>query len=186
MTTKILLQTATGREYPYRRGDGAPLVGLIPGFVVLDVIVELQPEPGEGFEIRRADPVDDLVAGTRTYGWIVEALPAAPPDVRSFYRALIASNFYLAKLAPLLFSPEPTWAGEPFSVVTAAATNLLIGVTEPPGNRQPEPSLQSSLWGFMAVASAVGAIEPQDIAEVEGLMAAHGLTGVYSLVPPSP
>lgn len=185
---KIIKDLRSNKSYPYNRKDDKPIVGLDENLIVLDVIEEERPALQQGESLTRAEPVDDLERRTRTIGWIVQ--PATPsieyPDVKGFYKALIGSNLYMNKLAPLLFSPEPSWCGEPFNVVTAAATNLFIGVTEAPSPREPEPSLQSSLWGFVAVGFAVGGLDQKDVEEVNNLMTIYGLQNVYTLFPPAP
>lgn len=108
------------------------------------------------------------------------------PDIKQFYNSLISSNLYLNKLAPALFSPEPSWVGEPFSVVDAAVKNLLLGITSPPAPNLPEPSLQASIWSFVAVGFQVSALDENDVEEVQALMKNSGLEGIYSLIPPSP
>lgn len=144
----------------------------------IQVNTEIEYDP-ETQELEFVEPY--LVDGTAyCYRAIEKQGPA--PDVRGFYKALIGSQFYNQKLAPLLFSPEPSWVGEPFSVVTAAATNLFLGITEAPSPSEPEPSLQASLWGFFATAQPF--ISPEDTQEVIDLMAAYGLAGVYTLQPP--
>lgn len=77
---RIIYDTSTGKTHPYPRADDAPIVGLDPALVVLTVIREPMPQPGEGYSITAAAPVDDLGAGTRTIGWIVERLPDPDPE----------------------------------------------------------------------------------------------------------
>lgn len=78
--TRIIYDTRTGKTHPYPRADDAPIVGLDPALVVLTVIREPMPQPGEGFSITAAAPIDDLTAGTRTYGWITEKMPDPDPE----------------------------------------------------------------------------------------------------------
>jgi hypothetical protein len=97
---RILYDTSTGKTHLYPRADDAPIVGLDPALVALQVIREPMPQPGEGFSIAAAAPVDDLEAGTRTYGWIVEKLP--DPD------------------------PEPQWVAFGTALVPDPAVNALV------------------------------------------------------------
>ena len=89
---RIIYEIATGKSYPYPRSDDAPIIGLDPGLVVLTVTREPMPEPGDGFSITQAEPVDDLQVGTRTIGWVVEPLPESPhePDWVAFGAVLAA------------------------------------------------------------------------------------------------
>ena len=77
---RIIYDTNTGETYRWPRSDDAPIIGLEPGLVVLTVTHEPMPEPGDGFIITQAEPVDDLQSGTRTIGWIVKPLPESPPE----------------------------------------------------------------------------------------------------------
>jgi hypothetical protein len=156
---RIIYEIATGKSYPYPRSDDALIIGLDPDLVVLTVNREPMPEPGEGFSITEAAPVDDLKAGTRTIGWIVERLPDAPPEPQ-----------WVAFGAALAADP-----GVNGLVATAAATapvlHLMLGVGLGQA-AQGDPQTFGAAW---SAARAAGLVSPELIANMQATAAGFNL-----------
>jgi hypothetical protein len=160
---RIIYEIATSKSYPYPRSDDAPIIDLGPGLVVLTVTHEPMPEPGDGFGITQAEPVDDLQAGTRTIGWIVERLPDAPaePQWVAFGAALAA---------------DPGING---LVATAAATapvlHLMLGVGLGQA-AQGDPQTFGAAW---SAARAAGLMSPELIANMQATAAVFNLPAEF-------
>lgn len=163
---RIIHDTLTGIDYPLNREDGEPVIGLASHLVVLEVIDEPIPEPGDGYSMRRAAPVDDFVAGTRTIGWIVEPLPPAEPE-----------------------PPEPRWIQFGTALVADGAVNQFIG-----GLAQAMPVLHLMLGVGLGQAAkgdpatflagwtgarAAGAVAPALLAHLTAMAAAYDLPAEF-------
>ena len=161
---RIIYDTNTGETYPWPRSDDEPIIGLGPGLVVLTVTCEPMPEPGDGFSVTQAEPVDDLQAGTRTIGWVVEPLPKSPhgPDWVAFGAALAA---------------DPDVNG---LVATAAAANapvlhgmLIVGLGQA---AQGDPQTFGAAW---SAARAAGLVSPELIANMQATAAVFNLPAEF-------
>lgn len=172
---QIILDTLTGREYPSPRKDGGPIVGLAPGLAVLTVITQPQPTPGEGYSVRLADPVDDVNAGTRTYGWIVEALPPAEPEPNylAFWDATLLSSVYGALyLHSTVHLPT-----------NSALTAFIAAFQDAKEDRANPPAIQACI--YLILQATEGALTPEHLAELQTLMDTYNLSAIYTLSFPS-
>lgn len=179
---RIILDTTTNKTYRYPRADDQPIVGLEPHLSVLEVIEEPQPEITEGFYAQRAEPVDDLQAGTRTIGWeVVESPKVVEPDYTGFYSALLTSNVYQRSIVPALRAGLSVPLTSFTTVFRFAIEDALNGRIQPNQPTNPN-SFQSALWLLME--SAQGIISTDDIMELQVLMNTYHLDIAYVLIPP--
>ena len=91
MQNLALYDTLTAEIRNYPRADDEPVQGLDPRYLVLRVIREPAPEPGENQQVNEVRTVD-LEALEWRWGWSVVDLPPPPPpaDWRTFKRTLLA------------------------------------------------------------------------------------------------
>lgn len=165
-------QTESIRDYP--RLDDAPVQGLDPRYVVLRVVREPAPDPGENQQISQTRAVD-LEALEWRWGWSVENLPPPPPpepNYRAFYDALLASQAYGAVVA------TPGKSGDQ----AAAMTVFLGAIQDSLSGRENRPALQQAIWLLLGQLRLNAAA----LAELQGLMERHHLAGAYSLLPMPP
>lgn len=98
---KLLYDTITTQLLPYPRLDDAPLVGLDPALVVLELIEQDQPSYDPATHRLESTEAIDLDAGSVTRGWQLVALPPAPPapDWEQLRSALRTENGYSSAFA---------------------------------------------------------------------------------------
>jgi hypothetical protein len=91
MQNLALYDTLTAEIRGYPRHDDEPVEGLDPRYLVLRVVREPAPEPGENQQVTQTRTVD-LEALELRWGWsVVDLPPPAPePDWRTFKRTLLA------------------------------------------------------------------------------------------------
>jgi hypothetical protein len=174
MRDLVLFDTQTSLIRDYPRADDEPVVGLDPRYVVLRVVREPAPEPGPGQQASETRVVD-LEALEWRWGWSVDdaPVPVPPgPNYRAFYDALLASQVYGAVVA------TPGKSGD-----QAAAMSVFLGaIHDCLGGRENRPALQQAIWLLLGQLQ----LNATGLAELQGLMDAHRLVGVYSLFPMPP
>lgn len=114
---------------------------------------------------------------------LVLAVLNAQPNPFVFYAGVLSSNFYQAKLVPIIMSGSSSVPGDATTIMGFAIKDAQSGLVPPPTPGGPPNSLQSALWLWMA---AVGPqLDAADIAEIQGLLEAANLSTMYSLAPPA-
>ena len=173
MTTRnfVLLDQQTGAIRNYPRVDDDPVEGLDPRYLVLRVVREPAPEPGENQRVSETRTVD-LEALEWRWGWSVEDLPPPPPpapNYAGFYSGLLASQSYGAVVMTQGKNGDQA----------AAMTVFLGAIQDALNGRENPPALQQAIWLLLSQVqlSTVG------VAELLALMDANHLSGVYSLSP---
>jgi hypothetical protein len=105
-----------------------------------------------------------------------------PPRYEAFYAAFLNSNLYQALLVPALLQPGSDVLGNVMTIVALSLQDARLGnVPLPEAGAQPN-SLQSAIWLLMSVMAPM--LSPENLAELQGLLDAHGLGLYYSLMPP--
>lgn len=107
---KKLYDTTTQQIKDYPRADDAPVIGLDPRYVVLNVIETPPPEIAANETAVRIADLIDLNAGTLTWAWRIDTLPPAPdykiwPTIQQFMEC-----FTMSEKAALGLSTDPTIA----------------------------------------------------------------------------
>lgn len=160
------------REYP--RDDDQPVVGLAdPPWMVLRVVHEQRPEVHDPLthELREKRTVDEAAAQW-IIGWELVPLPPPPPDYEGFYLALLESTTYRDVLG------AQGKSGDQAAALAVFVSNIHSAMAE----RPVQVTLQQSIWAMVA---AMGLSADQKT-EVQNLMVAHGMAGLYTLEPPKP
>jgi len=171
MPNLVLYDTETAQIRDYPRADDQPVVGLDPRYVVLRVVREPRPDPGPDQQVSETRTVD-LAAGEWQWSWVIEELPPPPspgPEYAGFYAGLLASQVYGAVVA------TPGKSGD-----QAAAMTVFLGAIQDALNgRENQPAFQQAIWFLLGQLQ----LSAEGLAELQGLMDAHHLTGSYSLFP---
>jgi hypothetical protein len=135
-------------------------------------------------EIRDLD--DALIAAWQAAGnpkaaqWETYTPPPPPdppppgPDYVAFYGSLLSSDAYASVLQQSMASSSPALATL-IAVFVSAIGEAMAGRANP-------PALQQAVWLLLGNVSASSA----DVAELQGLLVANNLDGIYSLQPPTP
>lgn len=176
MTTRsfVLFDQQTGAIRDYPRVDDDPVQGLDPRYVVLRVVREPAPEILPGQQASQTRTVD-LAALEWRWGWDVQDLPPPPPpepNYRAFYDALLGSQVYNAVVS------TPGKSGDQ----AAAMTVFLGAIQDSLSGRENRPALQQAIWLLLGQLQ----LNAAGLAELQGLMEQHHLSGVYSLFPMPP
>ena len=167
---RALLDLQTGQVVPYPRADSEPVVGLDPRYSVLSIVRAAEPEYDPATQ--QLTPNRAVVGDEWRWGWTVEDLPPPQdpgPDYVRFYNELIASNVY----AGVVSMPDKT--GDQAFAATVFATAAL----EANNGRVNPPAFQSAILLLLSQIQ----LTTEDMAELQALMNATGLSAVYSLVP---
>ncbi len=170
MSEFIVANSETGEEKPWPRKHWEPIVDLqTPPWYVLEVIREPMPAVADGWV---AVPVktQNFEDNRLVYGWQIEQLPPQRPRYQDFYDALIASNVYLAVMS------TPGKTGDQ----AAAMTAFLGALMESKNGRENIPALQAAIWLLLGQIT----LSAEGLAELQGLMVQHRLSGIYTLEPP--
>jgi hypothetical protein len=173
MTVKnlVLFDTETNLIRDYPRVDDQPVQGLDPRYVVLRVVREPAPEPGENQQVNQSRTVD-LEALEWRWGWSVEDLPPPPPpapNYAGFYSGLLASQSYGAVVMTQGKNGDQ-----------AAAMTVFLGAIQDALNGRENPlALQQAIWLLLSQVQ----LSTEGVAELLALMDANHLSGVYSLSP---
>jgi hypothetical protein len=163
-------ETAQIRDYP--RADDEPVVGLDPRYVVLQIVRDPAPEYDASTQRLIETRTVDLAAGEWRWGWTIEDLPPPPapgPDYGGFYGGLLASQVYGTVVA------TPGKSGD-----QAAAMTVFLGAIQDALNgRENRPAFQQAIWFLLGQLQ----LSAEGLEELQALMDAHRLAGVYSLFP---
>ena len=170
-SNRALWDRTLERVVDYPRGDDEDVVMLdLERFLPLWIVRQAAPEPVDGFQAVAVRSVD-LDAAEWRWGWELVAIPPPPvpgPDYQGFYQALLVSGVYAAVLGQ-----DPTAASATaLAVFVSAIQDALNG-------RVNEPALQGAIWLLLSKLT----LEPENLAELQGLMVQYRLDGVYSLFP---
>jgi hypothetical protein len=163
------LETSLIRDYP--RADDEPVQGLDPRYVVLRVVREPAPEPGVGQQVSQTRTVD-LEALEWQWGWSVEDPPLPPdpgPDYLGFYGGLLGSQVYQGVISSTGKTGDQAAA---MAVLVSALQDALSGRVNP-------AAFQAAIWLLLSQIR----LSTEGAAELQALMDAARLTGVYSLSP---
>jgi hypothetical protein len=106
----------------------------------------------------------------------------AMPNPFLFYQGILNSNFYQTKLVPLILSGASSIPGDATTIMGFAIKDAQAGLVPSPSPNQPPNSLQSAIWLFMAAVETQ--VDAADLAELQALLDAANLSGMYSLQPP--
>ena len=181
---RIIYNPATNTEHRLNRQDDAPVEGLLPPLVVVELI-EYQPPTPDGHFLRQISSVYDAVAGTLSRQW--EAVPIAPEqlalDFEGFYKAVLSSATYQQVLVPMVLSGSSVQLTGTMAIFGFAIQDAMAGRVAPNLPGAPN-SLQSAIWLLMGVAG--GLLAPENLAELQGLLESSGLSSEYALLPPQP
>jgi hypothetical protein len=127
---------------------------------------------------------DPEVPGSTWNGseWEPPAPEPVRPNYQTFYEAFLNSNLYQSLLVPALLQPGSDVLGNVLTIVAVSLQDALVGrVPLPDPNTQPN-SLQSAIWLLMSVMASM--LSAENLAELQGLLDAHGLSTYYTLTPP--
>lgn len=112
----------------------------------------------------------------------------AMPNPFLFYQGILNSKFYQTKLVPLILSGASPIPGDVATIMGFAIRDAQAGLVPWPSPNQPpnQPpnSLQSAIWLFMAAVETQ--VDAEDLAELQALLDAANLSGMYSLQLPVP
>jgi hypothetical protein len=170
MSEFIVANSETGEEKPWPRKHWEPIVGLqTPPWYVLEVIREPMPAVADGWV---AVPIktQDFENGRLVYSWQIEQLPPPGPDYQGFYDDLIASSVYSVVMS------TPGKTGDQ----AAAMTAFLGALMKSEMGRENIPALQAAIWLLLGQIT----LTAEGVAELQGLMVKHRLSGIYTLEPP--
>ena len=170
-SNRALWDRELSRVVDYPRGDDEDVVQLdTERYLPLWIVRQAAPEPVDGFQAVAVRSVD-LEAAEWRWGWELVAIPPPPvpgPDYQGFYAALLVSGVYGAVLGQ-----DPTAASATaLAVFVSAIQDALNG-------RVNEAALQGAIWLLLSKLT----LEPENLAELQALMVAYYLDGVYSLFP---
>jgi len=174
---RLLYDTTTATLHPYPRQDDEPVVGLDSRYVEMVLIQQDQPSYDPATEQLSPTEAIDTDARTVTRGWQVVGLPPPPPpgpDYVGFYGSLLTSVAYASVLQQSMASSSPALATL-IAVFVSAIGEAMAGRANP-------PALQQAVWLLLGNVSASSA----DVAELQGLLVANNLDGIYTLQPPTP
>lgn len=174
---KLLYDTTTATLAPYPRQDDEPVVGLDPRYLEMSVVQQGQPSYDPATEQLTTTEAIDTDARTVTRGWQVMPSPPPPepaPDYVSFYSSLLTSNAYASVLQQSMTSDSPALATL-IAVFVSAIGEAMAG-------RVNQPALQQAVWLLLGNVTATEA----DVAELQELLVASHLDGIYTLRPPTP
>jgi hypothetical protein len=181
---RIIYNTESGAEHPLNRQDDAPVEGLQPPLVVLEVI-EDQPVPAPGFFLDPAPTVYDLANGMALRQWTAVAIeqPEQALDYEGFYTSVLNSTTYQQVLVPMVLSGSSVQLTGTMAIFGFAIQDAMAGriAANEPGSPN---SLQSAIWLLMGVAA--GQLSAENMAELQGLLESSGLSAGYALLPPQP
>jgi hypothetical protein len=174
---RLLYDTTTATLHAYPRQDDEPVVDLDPRYLGMVLIQQEQPTYDPATE--QLSPIEaiDLTARTVTRGWQVAPSPPPPepsPDYVGFYGSLLSSDAYASVLQQSMTSDSPALATL-IAVFVSAIGEAMAGRANP-------PALQQAVWLLLGSVSATEA----DVAELQGLLVANNLDGIYTLQPPTP
>jgi hypothetical protein len=174
MVDLVIWDSQTGEIRSYPRADDEPVVGLQqPPLFTLQVVREPQPEDYDpATQQLLPTRTVDAEALTWTWGWVVQELPPPPlpgPDYRAFYDGLLGSQVYGAVVASTGKSGDQA----------AAMTVFLGAIQDCLGGRENRPALQSAIWLLLGQLQ----LNAAGLAELQALMDAHYLAGIYTLAP---
>jgi hypothetical protein len=105
------------------------------------------------------------------------------PNPFLFYQGVLGSNLYQRKLVQLILSGASSVPGDATTIMGFAIKDAQAGLVPPPVVGAPPNSLQSAIWLFMAAVGSL--IDEDDVAELQTLLDAANLSGMYSLLPPT-
>lgn len=171
----VLFDTETEQIRDYPRGDELPVEQLDPRYVVLRRVVEQRPEYDPATEWLRETRTVDVEAGEWRWGWSVELLPPVPPpgpDYAGFYGGLLSSAVYGAVVAAQGKTGDQA----------AAMTVFLGAIQDALNGRENRQALQQAIWLLLGQLQ-LGA---EGLAELQALLDAHHMAGIYSLAPMPP
>jgi hypothetical protein len=171
MRNLVLFDTETSLIRDYPRADDEPVQQLDPRYVVLRVVREPAPDPGENQQVNQTRTVD-LEAMEWRWGWSVEDLPPPPPpglDYGGFYAGLLASQVYGAVVSAQGKSGDQA----------AAMTVFLGAIQDALAGRENRPAFQQAIWLLLGQLQ----LSAEGLTELLALMDQHHLSGVYSLSP---
>lgn len=170
-TNRALWDRELSRVVQYPRADDEDVVQLDEvRYLPLVIVRDLQPEPVEGFTITATRTVD-LEAAEWRWGWELVAIPPPPPpapDYQGFYQALLVSGVY----GEVLQQDATADLARALAVFVSAIQDALNG-------RVNEDALQGAIWLLLSKL----ALQPENLAELQGLMVQFHLDGHYSLFP---
>ncbi len=173
---KLLYDLTSDTLAPYPRDDDGPVVGLDPRYLELTLIQAEQPDYDPAMHHLEPTEAINLTARTVTRGWQLAGLPPPPPpspDYQGFYTALLSSAAYASVLQQSMTSDSP-----------ALATLIAIFVSaigEAMAGRVNQAALQQAVWLLLGNVTATEA----DLVELQTLLVASHLDGIYSLQPPA-
>jgi hypothetical protein len=170
-TNRALWDRELSRVVQYPRGDDQDVVQLnMERYLPLTIVRETAPEPVDGFQAVAVRSVD-LEAAEWRWGWELVAIPPPPPpgpDYQGFYQALLVSGVYAAVL------------GQDATADLARALAVFVSAIQDALNgRVNEAALQGAIWLLLSKLL----LQPESLAELQGLMVQFNLDGVYSLFP---
>ncbi|MEN9766839.1 MAG: hypothetical protein RLZZ32_799 [Cyanobacteriota bacterium] len=171
----VLFDTETEQIRDYPRGDELPVEQLDPRYVVLRRVITERPDYDPATKWLRETRIVDLGAGEWRWGWVVEDLPPPVPpgpDYAGFYGGLLSSQVYAGVVATQGKTGDQ-----------AAAMVVFLGAVQDALNgRENRQALQQAIWLLLGQLQ----LGTEGLAELQALLEAHFMAGIYSLAPMPP